>query len=455
MRNEKDGYIFYAQKALQDGELEAAEGFCELILKNDPESAVAWGLLGLVMMLQNRGDEALPAFERSIKIDKTNGTTWMNYGSLLSYIGRLNDAESALIQSTTLDPNNYAVWFLLGNVYKLTNRPKLAEDAYRKAIELKPSDEASWSNLGFALYDQKLYQDAEKMFRKAIELNPRYAFPWRGLGYAFAKRKQFKDAAHAFRQYLNFEPQDGEIWNELGIILRELGQTDGELEAYQNATRFTPNDANAWHNVGLVFRSRGQLHEAEKAYRKAVEIDPTQKASWSGLHSVLIEMGGRVEEAQYAYVRGSDVIVRDKDTGKKKVMDIPEDLARTVAEGLTTMAESLNKGYALMSEGRFDEAEKIFRHVIRNYPDNPRSKLLLADLLVERGKCKEALPMIEEAIKAVPTAGYPWAVRGRALGKLGRMKEAKESMKRALQIEPHNRMLKMDVDYWFREQGMR
>ena len=221
---------------------------------------------------------------------------------------------------------------------------------------------------------------------------------------------------------------------DLISLSRELAKIGdiGEDERFYKDMIARPFDPEIWHNLGFFLHHRGKLIEAERAYRTALDLDPSKKASWSGLHKVLIEIGGRVEEAQYAYVKSVEVTVADQKTGETMPFEIPEDLASSLAGHLTTMAQSLDKGYALVSQGRYDEAEKVFRHVIRNYPDNPRSKLLLADLLVERGKCEEALPIIEEAIKAIPESGFPWTVRGRALGKLGRRMEAEESMRRAL-----------------------
>ncbi|MBY8998683.1 MAG: tetratricopeptide repeat protein [Candidatus Thorarchaeota archaeon] len=244
--------------------------------------------------------------------------------------------------------------------------------------------------------------------------------------------------------------------NDLISLARELTKAGniGEDERFFKEMIANPHNAMAWHYLGFVLHHRGKLQDAERAYRKAVEINPTQKTSWSGLHKVLIEIGGRVDDAQYAYVKSVEVTIADQKTGEKKPFEIPEDLASSLTGHLTTMAQSLDKGFALVSQRRYDEAEQVFRHVIRNYPDNPRSKLLLADLLVERGKCEESLLMIEEAIKADPHSGFPWTVRGRALGKLGRKKEAVESMKRALEIEPHNRLLKVECDNWFRKQRM-
>jgi Flp pilus assembly protein TadD len=211
---------------------------------------------------------------------------------------------------------------------------------------------------------------------------------------------------------------------------------------------FTPNNAKAWHNLGVRLYNQGRLHEAEEAYRKAVESDPSQRVSWSNLYCVLREIGGRVEEAQFAYAKSFGVAVADQDTGEKRVRYISDD----VAQKLATMVQSLGKGHPLAPQERYDEAEQVVRHTIIDYPDDPRSKLMLVDLLVERGKYEEALPLIEEAIMAIPGSGLPWTARGSALGKLGRRKEAEKSMKRALEIEPHNRLVKTVCDQWFREQ---
>jgi tetratricopeptide (TPR) repeat protein len=77
------------------------------------------------------------------------------------------------------------------------------------------------------------------------------------------------------------------------------------------------------------------------------------------------------------------------------------------------MREKLNQAIAYRNEEKFDEAEKLFRELVAEYPDNAEVEYHFAWLCDKRGQETDAVPHYERAI-ALGLAGED--LRGALLG---------------------------------------
>ncbi|TFG31382.1 tetratricopeptide repeat protein [Candidatus Thorarchaeota archaeon] len=450
MTKKRDDLLVRARETLGQGRVAEAEKLCREAIDCDKKHPESWHLLAITLMKQGLPLDSLDAWEQSLKLDDSDSVAWANYGAALSMLRKYDESEKALKKSLDVAPKERSqagTWYNLGNLYKNQGRFKLAEDAYRHAIEYDPSHRMFWANLGAALSEQKLYDKANEAYKQAVSIDRSYVIGWQGLGQTFKHLGRFAEAAEAYQEYLRLAPQDGLMWNEYGLILTNLDRLDEELEAYQKATQYIPNDPWPWNNLGHIFTRKKEFAEAEIAFRKAIEIDSTVKSFWAGLHIVLMEQGNRGEEAQYAKLKSTEVVLRD-DEGNLTTQDLPDTMIEDMTKSMAKMQLSLDQAYELLSLGRIDAAERLFRKIISNYPDTPELKLPFADIHIARGEFQEAMKIAEDAIKAAPKIGMAWTTRGRALAGLGKLKEAEESMKKAIEVEPSNRWLKVMYEEW-------
>ena len=59
---------------------------------------------------------------------------------------------------------------------------------------------------------------------------------------------------------------------------------------------------------------------------------------------------------------------------------------------------SLNAGYALLEQGKFDQAQKVFEAVLRQDLDHPLALNNLAAIMVKQGKFDQALACLKRAL---------------------------------------------------------
>jgi tetratricopeptide (TPR) repeat protein len=125
----------------------------------------------------------------------------------------------------------------------------------------------------------------------------------------------------------------------------------------------------------------------------------------------------------------------------------PQEAEEIVSKGLKTervkKAAGLhldNLGLALMDQGRYEEAEAMFRRSLQAYPDRGGAYDGLAELLILRGEPGPSLEAAEQALTreqsrgwlyrrlSPGTCGRMWANRAWALAALGRRRDAEQAI---------------------------
>jgi protein O-GlcNAc transferase len=90
----------------------------------------------------------------------------------------------------------------------------------------------------------------------------------------------------------------------------------------------------------------------------------------------------------------------------------------------------------LQSQGRIDEAAKLFRQVLASDPNEPTSLYSLGVILLNSGRPDEALLLADRGVAASPVFAPMWFLRGTALQGLGRRDEALQNYDQAIAVKP-------------------
>ena len=239
----------------------------------------------------------------------------------------------------------------------------------------------------------------------------------------------------------------------LGEVRERTGQIDRAIESYERALTLASDHPDALIGLGRALITAGRLEEAERAHRRAVDLRPNFWRTHNALGRFLLRVG-RTEEAL---------------AESRRVVEITPDNAL----GWRNLAASL------FSLERFDEALEACRRAIEIRP-GARSLSTLGSILFYVGRYEESAQAFERAIALQPTDAFMWGNLGsscqfipgyehrmrealeRAIAlardrlernpcdardrawmgcwqsNLGLHAEARESIERALQLEPSN-----------------
>lgn len=101
-----------------------------------------------------------------------------------------------------------------------------------------------------------------------------------------------------------------------------------------------------------------------------------------------------------------------------------------------TVADTLNEGTALHQQGRFAEAEAVYRGLLQRHPRTPDAMFRLGLLLAQLDRRDEAAELYAAAAALVPQAAPLWAQLATTQHHLGRFAEAVASYDRLIALQP-------------------
>ena len=227
-----------------------------------------------------------------------------------------------------------------------------------------------------ALINSGQVDKAEAICRSAIKRNPDDINMVALLGAILLKSNQIPAAEKYLRQAIKLAPSFAKPHEDLGHLLVEKGQAEEAAGILRKATRLDPNLDNAFFNLGKALAMLGEGKEADIAFEKSFELNPERK-------------------------------------------------------NLALAAEH-------QREGRWDEAEQLYREVLRSHPTNVDAMRLLGNVTLQTGRIYQAERLLRRAVANAPDFVLAQIDLGSALRKQNRLEEAIDQFREAIRLEPEN-----------------
>lgn len=215
---------------------------------------------------------------------------------------------------------------------------------------------------------------AEALCRGSIARDPRDVNMVALLGAVLAKVRKFDEAEQVLRRAIALAPTFAKPREDLGHVLLELERPQEAVHELQNATRLDPKSDSAFFALGKALATIGRGREADAAFERCFELSPDKKA--------------------LAYAS------------------------------------------KYHQEGKLDEAERMYREILRKQPHNIDAMRLLANVVARTGRPGEAERLLRRAIAAAPDFAGAHADLGNLFREQDRFEEAIASHRAALELEP-------------------
>jgi tetratricopeptide (TPR) repeat protein len=260
---------------------EALKAF-EKTIKLKPNSTDAWYSKGIALVKLGKYNEALKAFKKAIKLKHDNINAWYSKGVTLGELGKYNEALKAFENTIKLKPNSADAWYAKGVTLGELGKDNEALKAFKKAIKLKPDNINAWHGKGVTLSELGKDNEALKAFEKTIKLKPNDADAWYGKGVTLSELGKDNEALKAFEKAIKLKPNDADVLYSKGIALIKLGKDNEALKAFEKAIKLKPNDADTWYGKGIALVKLGKYNEALKAFKKAIKLKPNDAGAWFG-----------------------------------------------------------------------------------------------------------------------------------------------------------------------------
>lgn len=315
------------------------------------------------------------AFRQILKRQPNQPDALHMLGVLAHRHGDQQKAVKLIKRAIRGNPGNASFYVNLGEAFRAGGRLERAVAAYRQALDIRPDSVEAHCNLGSALQAQGRHQAALESFQRALSENPDFTQAHFNLGNLLFEQGELEAARAAFRRAAELSPTFADARFNLGNALGRLGDLKGAVEAYRHCLELVPRFAPAHFNLGNALRDQADFDAAAASYARALELDPA-------LAAAEVNLGGLLKRRLY---------LKDALAHCRRALELQPELA---------------------------EAHANIGHVH-----------LLAD------DAEGALTAYRKAVEAEPGFAAGHMGLAAALGKLGRLEEARQSSKRGLELK--------------------
>jgi predicted Zn-dependent protease len=425
--------------AYHEGRLDDARRLLEKAIQQDPHSARAHALLGLILARQNDAQGALRNLRLAREIEPANPNYAYDYAVLLLQDAQFAAAIPILEGLHQQSPRADDILVNLARAYAG------AADFQKLSATVSHLSSSDYSNqpllktLATILADAGQTSAAAELWQAAIRHDPNQPLPYATLAELWIGQGQ---SSHALALL------DGAPAAARGpLYLYAYGDTQMALRNYQKAiplfrhlTRRLPDDQGPWQKLVRCNLLLGHLNEAEQAAAQAVQRFP-DAPEFQYQQAVANYMLGR---AATAIKTLSPLVEKQwgKDPRPVLLMAVLKSQSGDYqgAEGYFQRVEQMQAGCnalasyfygaTLLRMHRPVEAQAKLQEAIRCHPRFALAEYRLGEALSQDGKLQQALNMLEQATRDDPTLAEPYYALAQIRRRQGDQAGAREALAR-------------------------
>ena len=343
------------------------------VISRAPNDGFGYHLKGNIYLVMENEIEALKLFNKSVEVDPKHASSYIMLARLAIASGHNDKAESQLENASKILPKNLDILLALSELASKKG------DEDRALIWLNRARKA----------------DVEDI-RPLIAL-ARYYFT----------KGEFKDAAKNLDEAQTIKADHAGVLLLSGLIARQSGDLTDALNDFKRLVQLHPKHAQGWYLKAQIYLAQKNARQAIDALTKVIEINPNHSVALKELVTLHVKDGAKHKARE----------IVAKITGAQ-----PDGLLGHILEGDFHMAATNFKRavlsyeravrnssapaiiiryyQALKASGEQDKAIKILRTYVEKLPDSFELKLALAEALVDIKEYDEAEQLYRPLLKS-------------------------------------------------------
>jgi len=298
--------ILDPQKALslfQQGKLNEAMAILIPLLKESPQFATGWFLLGVIQFQNNELQSAIESLLNATRYQAIYPDAYNNLGVVYEKIGNIDDATIAYKTAIEQKPSYANALYNLANIYKSSGKYDVAIDYYHRAINVDPNYTNALINLGSTYQTIRNHEKAIKIFNQALLLSPNDITLLNNIGLSYLYHFQYDEALTYFQKSLSLAPGLSSGLINIGQVLQAKGEFIEAKQYFEKAMTDPQQTEIAKNNIGLLHLGQLELKEGWEFYRarssirnKQYSIPETLPNPLEGLNILLTKDQGLGDE---------------------------------------------------------------------------------------------------------------------------------------------------------------
>ncbi|WP_460908027.1 tetratricopeptide repeat protein [Spirosoma areae] len=364
------------------------------------------------------------------------------------------DTTLAKAASTTTMRIEAETQFTEGVRYLMTDEPTKAITQFGKVLQKDPNNSAAQYSTASALLKTGKIAEAIPYATKAYSLDSQNKFYTLLLAELYIKQKRYTEAEELYEKLVKKGPENAEYGVELAAIYLFNEKPDKALDAYTKVEReLGPNEE--------IIRQKQRIYLKQNKLEKAIEEAEKLVASEPGDPDYLLEgaelliANDRSEQAltwidralklntdlPQAHVLLAD-IYRKKGDMDRVSKELNQVLANPNLEaGLKARILSSYVGMTGENPTARQDALGMAQTLAKTSPNDPKTQVMLADLLVQQGKKTEARDAYAKAARLDGSVYEVWGALLQLDGELNQVDSVLTHSEQALEVFPTQGLL--------------
>ena len=423
-------YHQFAQQYMRSEYVDRAADEYAAALRSDPGSLVIRIEMINLYAGANRLHKAVELAEQiiaeapdNLEVHKLLGSIYRSYatrnrqGVNAELLGKAIEQFERVVE---IDPDNAEHHADLGLLYRSAQKPEQAEKLLKRALELDATLTDAKGSLAYLLLERRKFREAIEMLEGIVEGSGADRRYLNALADAYEQTGRHRDAAKVYESIVSGGGNALQARRRLAENLFLSNQFARALRHYQELASEDGENADYPLRIALIHGERGEYEKAWASLEIARRLDPESlDVRWAAIG--ILEAEGRLDEA----AKGTSQLLEST----RKAEYTPNERRRRTAllERLGVLQRELGSSVEAARTFReigelnptikprmlvqvvetwrhardFARAEKEARESVQEFGDDRLLANVLASVLADRGKTKEAIRVIERASKGV------------------------------------------------------
>ena len=136
-------------------------------------------ILGNTLKIQDKNDEAIIAYKKSLELNENFSEAYNNLANVQKKIERFDDALLNYKNAIRSKEDNIEAYYNLANLFKSLKNYDEAIKNYKNVIKLNPNFSDAYNNIGTIYSILGKFNDAREFYLKSIKINKFFAEPYK------------------------------------------------------------------------------------------------------------------------------------------------------------------------------------------------------------------------------------------------------------------------------------
>lgn len=251
-------------------DLAAAERVYKLIVERFPQDRETWNRLGGIYAAEDRVDDAIVAFDRSIP----EPSAYTNLVELHRRRGDLAAFQAEIAAQAQQTPSNQRTLLIYGNVLRAVHQYSTAIGVFKQALALDFNQCAALNDLANAYLDIGRVNDAIPLLQRCLTLDPKAYFALVNIGEANIEQGHYAEARPFLERAQKENPYRPEAYVDLGFLEDVNQHWKPAVALYEKAIDVDPLWRDAYIDLGYDFNEHELYPQAEAAFLKGLSVSP-------------------------------------------------------------------------------------------------------------------------------------------------------------------------------------